>query len=218
MKKRFPTAIWVVFLLGSLTLTGAGAADHEGSPPGSEQGMSAASAQKAAVDQTMPGMMKMMQNQGMMEMMGSRPCTDPSTPSSRLHMMGGMLSGRMSMDPARMRHMMDREFFLGRADELGLAAEQVDRLGAIRNACRKDNIRTGAEARIVRMDLDDLLSKKSWSIKEAEKLVRQMQTLEGDMLVRHLQALTEARKVLTADQLKKAESGGQDVSLKELFE
>jgi Spy/CpxP family protein refolding chaperone len=216
MNKTFCTAIWVVFLFGAVTLTGAAAADIEGHPPGAEQGTSPFSA--SAPDQPMPGMMKMMQNQGMMEMMGPRPCMDPSAPSSRLHMMGGMLSGRMSMDPARMQHMMEREFFLDRAEELNLTAEQVDRLGAIRNTCRKENIRTGAEARIARMDLDDLLSQKSWSIKEAEKLVRQMQTLEGDMLVRHLQAVTEARKVLTADQLKKAESGSQDVGLKELFE
>lgn len=196
MKKRFPTVIWVLFLLGALTLTGVAASELEGNPPGAEQGTSSASPQNAAADRTMPGMMEMMQNKGKLEMMGSRPW----------------------MDPAKMRHMMDREFFLDRAEELNLSAEQVDRLGAIRNACRKDNIRTGAEAKIARMDLDDLLSQKSWSIKEAEKLVRQMQTLEGDMLLRHLQAVIDARKVLNPDQLKKAETGRRDVRLKELFE
>jgi hypothetical protein len=38
------------------------------------------------------------------------------------------------------------------------------------------------------------------------------------MLVHHLQAVTEARKVLSAGQLQKADSGGDNDDLEKLFE
>jgi hypothetical protein len=94
---------------------------------------------------------------------------------------------------------------------LGLA--QLAKLKKIRSDCRKDNIRTGAELRIVRFDLEDL-EENNAPAEQMEPLVRQSKTLEGDIELRHLKAKAAARQVLTAEQFKKAEAGD---ALEELF-
>lgn len=138
--------------------------------------------------------------------------------AGRLEMMTCMLSGRMEMSPETMQGMMDRAFYLDRSAELGLTAEQVEKLKAIRAACRKDNIRTAADLRIARLDMDDLLDG-SWRVEDAEKLIRSIKKLEGDIQVRHLLAEKEAEKVLTAEQLKKASAAERvDESLEALLQ
>lgn len=139
----------------------------------------------------------------------------PPTMAGRLDMMTRMLSGRMEMSPAMMKQMTDRIFFLDRAQELGLTPDQVERLGEIRAECRKDNIHTGAELKITLLELEDLLSGE-WTVEEAEKLIRTARRLEGDIQVRHLKAVQEAHKVLTEEQLKKAEASEKE-SLEELL-
>jgi len=42
--------------------------------------------------------------------------------------------------------------------------------------------------------------------------------MEGDIQVRHLQALNAARKILTEEQLKQAQSGGTSDNLESLFQ
>lgn len=129
-------------------------------------------------------------------------------------MTGMMRAGKMGMMEQRMEHM----FFLDRADDLGLSAEQVSKLKALHVECRKDNIRNAAEAKIARLELTELLSRENWTLKDAEPLVRKAQKLEGDIQVRHLQAVSEARKVLTAEQLMQAGSGGSSGNLESLFQ
>lgn len=212
MNQNFRTAIGVVLLLGVIGLSRGNAAEqgeHHPNTTGPAAGME-------MMGKGM-GMPEMMMDRMGMEMMGGKPCQEPAALSCRLQMMSSMLSGRMAMEPGMMGRMMDREFFLDRAEELGLSAGQVEKLQGLRNACRKENIRSGAELKILRFDLDELLSKVNWSVKEAEKMIRQMQTLEGDMQVRHLQAIADARKVLTAEQLQKAGSTGRNAELNELF-
>ena len=126
--------------------------------------------------------------------------------------------GMMGMKPGMMHQRMDHELFLDRVESLELTPDQVARLKTIRADCRKENIRTAAEVQIVRLDLKDLLNEADWTLETTEPLIRQIQTLEGDMLVRHLQAITGARKVLSAEQLQKADSGGDNDDLEDLFD
>jgi Spy/CpxP family protein refolding chaperone len=93
----------------------------------------------------------------------------------------------------------------------------VNRLKAIHVECRKDNIRNAAETKIARLELSELLSGDYWMLKDAEPLVRKVQKLEGDIQVRHLQAVSDARKVLTAEQLKQAYADGGTGNLESLF-
>jgi len=213
MKKTLLTALLTSLFLGGTALSGFAASEHEAHHPVSTNAPATSPSQ---------GMMK---QQGMD--MGQMPCMADKSSGSMMPMMGQgmgnmmgqgmgnmMGSGNMGMMEKRMEHM----FFLDRAEELGLSAEQVSKLRTLHTESRRDNIRNAAEAKIAQLDLADLLSGENWSIKDAETLVRKVQKLEGDMQVRHLQAISDARKVLTADQLKHALSGGASGNLESLFQ
>ena len=133
-------------------------------------------------------------------------------------MMGHGMMGHGMMGMGMMDHQAGHLFFLDRADELGLSSEQIDKLKTLQTECRRDNIRNVAELNIVRLELADLLATDNWSLQDAEKLVRKVQKMEGDIQVRHLQALNAARKILTEEQLKQALSGGTSGDLESLFQ
>jgi len=117
-----------------------------------------------------------------------------------------------------MEHGAGHMFYLDRAEELGLSAEQVSKLKAIQMEGRKDNIRNAAEVKIARLELSDLLSGDTWALKDAESLVRKVQTLEGDLQIRRLQAISDARKVLTAEQLQQIQTEDKAGNLENLFQ
>jgi hypothetical protein len=125
-------------------------------------------------------------------------------------MAGGMMAEREGMDERGGMGMMDRPFFLDRVKELGLGDEQVSKLKEVRQAARADNIRTAAELRIARLELLDLLAGE-WKLETAEKLVRDMQKMQGDMKIRFLKAKKEAEQVLTPEQLKVARGGEEEL-------
>ena len=126
-------------------------------------------------------------------------------------MMGGRQMGMMAQ---RMEHM----FYLDQAKELGLSAEQVGKLKTIHSECRKDNIRNAAEKRISRLELTELMDGESWTLKNAEPLIRKIQQLEGDIQIRRLQAMSAANKVLTPEQLKQARTGDNADDPESLFD
>lgn len=214
MKRVLFTAILVSFFLGATVISSLAAAEHEGhhpaeapatattSPQGmmGAQGMAQMPCMAEQASDSMSPMMGMMGN-GMGDMMGA----------GMSQMMG---AGKIGMMEQRMAHM----FYLDRAAELGLSAEQVGKLKALHSECRKDNIRTTAEAKIARLELADRLAGDDWSMKDAETLVRKVEKLQGDIQLRHLQAVSDARKVLTAAQLKQAASVGNAGSLERLFQ
>ncbi len=147
--------------------------------------------------------------------MGGMPCMvgKPSL-AGRLDMMICVLTGKMHLDPGVMHAKMKREFFLDRIEELGLLKVQVEQLMEIRAACRRDNLRTAAEVKIARLELEDVLEGE-WSPEVAERLIRRIAKLEGDMKVRHLRAAKEAVAVLTPEQVAKLSAKG---SLESLFD
>jgi hypothetical protein len=226
MKKILYTALLISFFIGTTVLTSVAATDHEAHHPTDSQDAVPTSSEK----------MRMPQGEGM----GQMPCMAVSTSDSMAPMMGmmggkgmggmmgagmgGMMGGdgmhsmmhggQMGMMAQGMGHM----FYLDRADELGLSAEQVSKLKAIHVEGRKDNIRNAAETKIAQLELTELLGSDTWTLKDAEPLVRKVQTLTGDMQVRHLQALSDARKVLTAEQLKQAHAGGGAGNPESLFQ
>lgn len=217
MKRVLCTAVLVSFFVGSTVISSLAAAEHRAHHPGGEQTTATTSTQR------------MMGPQGR----GKMPCmADPAAGSMSQMMgkmgkrgngMGDMMSagmanmmgaGKMGRMEQRMAHL----FFLDRAEELGLSTEQVGKLKALHSECRKDNIRNAAEAKIARLDLADLLDRDNWSLTDAETLVRAVQKLEGDMQLRHLQAVNDVRKVLTVEQLQQARSGGDSGNLESLFQ
>jgi hypothetical protein len=208
MKRVLYTAVLASFFMGATVLTSVAASEHESHHPADTQAAATTSAKgmsqmpcMAAPSSGSKAQMMGMMGEGMGDMMGAG-------------MSGMMAGGKMGMMEQKMEHM----FFLDRAEQLGLSAEQVNKLKAIHVECRKDNIRNAAEAKIARLDLADLLSGDNWTLKDAESLVRKLQKLEGDIQVRHLQAVSEARKVLTAEQLKQANADGSSGNLESLFQ
>ena len=133
-------------------------------------------------------------------------------------MMGSGMMGSGMMGMGMMDHQSGHLFFLDRAEELGLSSEQVNKLKTLQTECRRDNIRNFAELNIVRLELADLLATDNWSLQGTENLVRKVQKMEGDIQVRHLQAMNAARKILTEEQLKQARPGGTSGDLESLFQ
>ena len=228
MKTTLYRAILASFFLCSMVISSQ-ATDIKHHHPGDEATMSS---------NEMHGMkrqkMKTMQDEKMMDgkpcVVDGTPCSKPcmaeAMPPAKHHRMGGGRSdmkgmdhgmmGMVGMNP-RMHKRMEHELFLDRVDALDLTADQVGKLKAILSECRKESIRKAADVQIARLELKDLMNEVDWTLKTAESLIRQIQTLEGDMLVRHLQAVVEARGVLTAEQLKKAAVGESNEDLEELF-
>jgi hypothetical protein len=216
MKRILYTAVLVSFFMGATVHTSFAASEHEGHHPASTQPAAMASAK---------GMM-MQQGAGMNHM----PCMVAPSSDSKTQMMGMMGDGMGDMMGAGMSgmmaggkmgmmgHGMEHMSFLDRAEQLGLSAEQVKTLKTIHVECRKDNIRNAAEAKIARLDLADLMSADSWALKDAEALVRKVQKFEGDIQVRRLQAMSDARKVLTTEQLKQAHGDDNAGNLESLFQ
>ncbi len=224
MKRVLCTTVLVSFFMGATVLTSFAASEHNSHHPTDTQ---------AAAMTPAKGMM-MQQGTGMSKM----PCMAEPSSGSKMQMMGMMGEGMGDMMDSGMSGMMDsgmsgmmtggkmgmmghgmgHMFFVDRAEQLGLSAKQVNKLKAIHVECRKDNIRNAAEAKIARLDQADLLSGDNWALKDAETLVRKVQMLEGDIQVRHLQAVSEARKVLTAEQLKQAHTDDSAGNLENLFQ
>ena len=146
---------------------------------------------------------------------GQAPCQGEPYSGAMHHGYGyGMMGGMMGyqdmhdmMHGGHAGHMMDDDDMghgnlLSQADKLGLSTEQENKLNILHVAEQKDLIRSSAEADVVRLELSNLLSSANWTLKDAEPLVQKLNKIEEDMQLRHLQALHEARQILTADQLK----------------
>lgn len=126
----------------------------------------------------------------------------------RRQMMGPDRDGMMELSPRWGRQGLHHMLFLDRVEDLGLTPEQTAKLKAVHLDCRKEQIRKGAEIRIARLELADLLDQSTWIPAAAEKLIRKIHTLAGDLQIRQLEAVTEASAVLTPEQRKKAAARG----------
>ena len=91
---------------------------------------------------------------------------------------------------------------VNQTEKLGLSDDQVGKLSTLQLAEQKDIIRIQADANVARLELSELLKSDNWTVKDAEPLVQKLNKLEGDIHLRHLQALNDARNILTADQRK----------------
>lgn len=222
MQTMIRTAILAGLLLCTVPISGLAATDTA-----QDQPVEMAEAPCGAT----PGMM--MRNRG--EMPCPKPCMKGEAPAAatpcmmdsskrprlhrmdRGHGMGQMDCGMPGMGRDMKPHKMGRMLFLDRAAALELNEDQVFKLKAIHAECRRENIRQEAEARIARLELKDLLDESNWIPAAAEKLVRKIKTIEGDLQVRRLRALAEARKVLTPEQLRKADASGSGDEAESLF-
>jgi Spy/CpxP family protein refolding chaperone len=95
-------------------------------------------------------------------------------------------------------------FFIEHKEELGLSADQVSRLKAIREGFRKTAARLDADLETAYEQFHDLMQEDEIKPAEVETASRQIASLENERRIEFAKAIAEGRKVLSKDQLKKA--------------
>jgi Spy/CpxP family protein refolding chaperone len=92
---------------------------------------------------------------------------------------------------------------LAHGEELGLSAEQQQKLRDLRTEATKDWIRRTADVRVAELELDALLEREAWDVAAIEAKAKQIAALTGERRVARLKALAAGRAVLAPDQLRR---------------
>lgn len=172
-----------IVALGALTLAGSLVLAHERGR--SERSMGG-----------MQGMTEMMQ--GMHGMPGS---------VGQGGMMGGMTRGMHG--PMRQPSQAERPLIslaLQHGDQLGLSAEQVQRLEALRSDFRKEAIRRSADVQIAELELRELLRQDPVDLVKVEAALRKLEGLRTELRLTRLKAIEQGKAVLTPEQRQKLET------------
>jgi len=144
--------------------------------------------------QQMPMMCPMMQQMHGQGMQGGQ------------QMMGGeMMGGMMGMRGERMgRHhpwfQHGVSLILRNSMRLGLNDQQKAKLNDIRIKYTKDIIRQDAELKIAEIDLDSLLKESEINLQKVKEALKKTEGMETQIRYLRIEALTEARKILTEEQ------------------
>jgi Spy/CpxP family protein refolding chaperone len=86
--------------------------------------------------------------------------------------------------------------------DLGLTDEQTDKLADIKHAVMKDVIKMEADIDIIAVDVKTLLMKDTVDVAKIQPLVEKKYQIKKDKAMRCIQALADAKKVLTPEQIK----------------
>jgi len=95
-------------------------------------------------------------------------------------------------------------FFIEHKDDLGLSADQVRRLKAVREGFRKTAARIDADLQTAYEQFHDLMQEDEIKPAEVEAASKQIASLENERRIEFAKAIAEGKKVLSKDQLKKA--------------
>ena len=104
---------------------------------------------------------------------------------------GGMLPGHM---------------FNMHAAALELTEDQIQKIQNIQTDFRRQQIRTGSEIELSRIDLQQEMMKDNPDVTKAERLIRDINRLQADMQVAAMKASAAAKNVLTPEQRSRAKS------------
>jgi hypothetical protein len=100
--------------------------------------------------------------------------------------------------------------------QLGLSAEQVSKLTALRSEFEKEAIRGGAEIRVIEVDLDDLLEQEKVDLGKVEAAIRKEETLRGNLRISRIKTIEAGKAVLSVEQrdkVKKALEAGPGMGM-----
>jgi hypothetical protein len=86
------------------------------------------------------------------------------------------------------------------AQELGLSAEQVRQLEALRTGFEKQAVRQSADIRVAELELRELLEADPVELSKVEAKLRQAAALETDLRMARIRALEQGKAVLSAEQ------------------
>jgi len=116
---------------------------------------------------------------------------------------GGM--GCQNIDLAKILHQWGSCFFTQK-EQLGLTDEQLDQIQSILNSHMKYAIRKNADARVLLIEIQELLVKEKVNLEEVKGKVQSLEGLNTDMNMEGVRTLEEALGVLTPEQQKKAKA------------
>jgi Spy/CpxP family protein refolding chaperone len=142
----------------------------------------------------------MMPGMGQMGM-GSMMC-----PMCQGRMGGGQGMDMGMMYPMCRGMMLPGHHALMHREALGLSDQQADKIRDIQTEFRKQQIRLGSEVQLAEIDLEQAMKAEKVDMPGVERLVREMNRVQGDLRLAGIRAKVSAQNVLTPDQRKMAES------------
>jgi Spy/CpxP family protein refolding chaperone len=105
-----------------------------------------------------------------------------------------------------LHHLGGPEYFLGKTGKLDLTDEQIEQLKGLKNEQRKWNIQKKADIGVAQVELEELLDNKTVNFDKIKTKISQIADMEKELLLSHLSTIQKTHKVLTAEQMEKAES------------
>lgn len=115
-------------------------------------------------------------------------------------MMGGMMG--QSMHKGMMSGAMHGgfDFYLNRADQLGLSEVQVEQLRKLKFEFDKANVRRKADLQVAKLELKELKATPEVDAKKVEAKIREVHNLQAQIEANGFQAELNAKAVLTDEQ------------------
>ena len=112
----------------------------------------------------------------------------------------------MRMPPMGLMGLIHRwqDFLIAEKVNLGLTADQLDKIESILSSQRKFLIRKNADRMVLLVEIQELLLNEKVDLNEVEKKVKAMEATFGDMIMERTRAFESALAVLTPEQRKKA--------------
>ncbi len=102
-------------------------------------------------------------------------------------------------------NLFEARLILHMKNEIGLTAEQEQKIENLMLANEEKAIRSGSEIKVLELKFASLLKGNRISRREMEKLAREIGTMRTDLQVNHLNYLLDVRDTLTAEQIQKLE-------------
>jgi len=122
-------------------------------------------------------------------------------------MMGGMgMHGKVGERDMMHGDFMKKglHFYFTNRDALGLTDDQLDKLHKIKTDFKKSYIMDEAKLKVAKLELEELLDADNANMKSIEKKVKEIAGLKESLLLAKVKTRTEAKKLLTEEQRKKA--------------
>lgn len=102
-------------------------------------------------------------------------------------------------------NLFEARFLLHQKDEIGLTAQQEQKIEDLMLAHEESAIRSGSDIKVLELKFAALLEAKRIDRREMERMARAIGGKRTDLQVQHLNYLLDVRDVLTAEQVAKLE-------------
>lgn len=108
-------------------------------------------------------------------------------------------------------NLFEARFILRLKSEIGLSAQQEQKIENMMLAYEESAIRRGSDIKVLELKFASVLKGNSIDRREMEKMAREMGKLKTDLQVDHLNYLLDVRDTLTPEQIQKIEKLKKDI-------